>query len=324
MLQKHHWHILLTTTLLVVGCQYFDDSDDSDDGEVVDVSHITAENYPQVDGSTSAHPLQVIIACNILDIEYDWFPSWDGTLRVLPSNEDSTKEEIADYIRDIHHSGTHGSYVNLITDSVDVIIVAREPSEDEISLAESLNVSIHTEAIALDAFVFILNTDNPVVGLTVDQIIGIYTGIITNWQEVGGVNVAINPYQRDRNSGSQELMEKLVMQGVPMVDAPLMILQGMMGPINRLETDSYGIGYTVYFFNSFMAPRTTIKLCAVNGIIPDSQTIASGSYRYTTKVFTAIRSTLDINSTAYLLWRWLQTQAGQSVVESSGYVPFTE
>jgi phosphate transport system substrate-binding protein len=245
-------------------------------------------------------------------------------LRAWPADDDSTKEDIVDYVRSIDHNGTHGSYVNLIMDSVDVILVAREPSVDELLLADSLNVSIATKAIALDAFVFILNTDNPLNGLTVEQIIGIYTGVITNWQDVGGINAAINPYQRNRNSGSQELMEKFVMQGLPMVDAPLMVLHGMMGPINRLETDPYGIGYTVYFFNSFMAPRSRIKLCAVNDIIPDSQTIASGSYRYTTKVFTAIRSTLDTNSTAYLLWRWLQTQAGQSVVESSGYVQFTE
>ncbi len=318
--------VILMLSLLVHTCKFStNDYDDQNGGEeVVDVSHFSIENYPKVDGSTSTHPLQVIIACEILSVEYDWFDSWDGTMRVWPSDEDPSKQNIVEYIRQIQHSGTHGSYVNLITDSVDIIIVAREPSQDELYLADSVGVTLNTGAIALDAFVFILNIENPVKFLTVDQIIGIYTGNITNWQDVGGINATINPYQRNKNSGSQELMEALVMQGIPMVDAPQMILFGMMGPINRLTSDPYGIGYTVYFFNQFMAPRERIKVCAVNEIKPDPISISSGTYIYTTKVYAAIRSNLDSDSTAFTFWRWLQTQAGQKIVGLSGYVPFVE
>ena len=318
--------VILMLSLLFHTCKFSTNGNDDKNGqeEVVDVSHLSIENYPKVDGSTSTHPLQVIIACEILSVEYDWFDSWDGTMRAWPSDEDPSKQNIVEYIRQIRHSGTHGSYVNLITDSVDIIIVAREPSQDELYLADSVGVTLNTGAIALDAFVFILNIENPVNNLTVDQIIGIYTGNITNWQDVGGINAAINPYQRNKNSGSQELMEALVMQGIPMVDAPQMILLSMMGPINRLTSDPYGIGYTVYFFNQFMAPRERIKVCAVNEIKPDPISISSGTYIYTTKVYAAIRSNLDSDSTAFTFWRWLQTKAGQKIVGLSGYVPFVE
>ena len=318
--------VFLMLSLLVHTCKFSTNGNNDQNGqeEVVDVSHFSIENYPKVDGSTSTHPLQVIIACEILSVEYDWFDSWDGTMRVWPSDEDPSKQNIVEYIRQIQHSGTHGSYVNLITDSVDIIIAAREPSQDELYLSDSLGVTLNTKAIALDAFVFILNIENPVNNLTIDQIIGIYTGNITNWQDVGGINAAINPYQRNKNSGSQELMEALVMQGIPMVDAPQMILFGMMGPINRLTSDPYGIGYTVYFFNQFMAPRERIKVCAVNEIKPDPLSISSGTYIYTTKVYTAIRSNLSSDSTAFTFWRWIQTQAGQKIVGLSGYVPFVE
>jgi phosphate transport system substrate-binding protein len=318
--------IILVISLLVHTCKFSTSGNDDQNGreEVVDVSHFSIEIYPKVDGSTSTHPLQVIIACEILGVEYNWFDWWDGTMRVWPSDDDPSKQDIVEYIRQIQHRGTHGSYVNLITDSVDIIIVAREPSQDELYLADSLGVSLNTKAIALDAFVFILNIENPVIDLSVDQIIGIYTGNITNWRDVGGINAAINPYQRNKNSGSQELMEALVMQGIPMVDAPQMIEFGMMGPINRLVSDPYGIGYTVYFFNQFMAPRERIKVCAVNGIKPDPLTISSGTYIYTTKVYAAIRSNLDSDSTAFTFWRWLHTQAGQKIVGLSGYVPFVE
>ena len=309
----------LALSQLYAGCQSSPTSYDKWD--LVDVSYFSIANYPKVDGSTSTHPLQIVIACKILGVGYQWYEWHDGTKRIMPLDTHPSKAEMVDYIHGISHNGTHGSYVNLITDSSEVILVAREPSEDEISLADSLGITLRTTAIALDAFVFILNVDNPISSLTVEQIKGIYTGNIINWRDVGGVDAAINPYQRNKNSGSQGLMEDLVMKDLQMVDAPDMILFGMMmGPINRLVTDPYGIGYTVYFFSQSMAPRERIKLCWVNGVRPDPLSIRTGSYIYTTKVYAAIRANLDTTSTAYTLWKWLQTQDGQNVVGEAGYI----
>ncbi len=318
---------LLGFSVILNNCSLFTENEDDDSRyeDPVDVNHFSIENYPKVDGSTSCHPLQIVIACEILDVEYQWYEDFDGMLRVWPSDDDPAKDDDIKYIYNIQHSGTHGSYVNLIADSVDLIIAARLPSEDEFALADSLNINISTKAIALDAFVFILNTQNPVNNLSVEQIRGIYSGVIINWNDVGGDNAAINPYQRNRNSGSQELMETLVMKELPMAEVPdLLILGSMMGPINKLTDDPFGIGYTVYFFNNFMAPRNQIKMCAVNGVYPDPQSISSSGYIYTTKVYVAIRSTLGAESTAFTLWKWLQTQTGQQTVGQSGYIPYLE
>ena len=74
----------------------------------------------------------------------------------------------------------------------------------------------------IDALVFIVNPKNPVRNLTADQVRKIYTGEITNWKEVGGVDHAITPYIRDADSGSQEKMETLVMDGLTMIDGSRM------------------------------------------------------------------------------------------------------
>ncbi|NQT61880.1 MAG: substrate-binding domain-containing protein [Candidatus Marinimicrobia bacterium] len=329
MLNKQYLPILCILAISVIfnSCSLFTENEDDEIiyEDPVDVSHFSIANYPKVDGSTSCHPLQIVIACEILDVEYQWYEGFDGMLRIWPSDDDSTKDGDIEYIYNIQHAGTHGSYVNLIEDSVDLIIAARLPSEDELILADSLNINISTKAIALDAFVFILNTQNSVNNLSVEQIRGIYSGAITNWNSVSGDNAAINPYQRNKNSGSQELMESLVMIGLPMVEAPdLLVLGSMMGPINRLNEDPYGLGYTVYFFNNYMAQRNQIKLCSVNGVFPDPQSISSGSYIYTTMVYAAIRSTLNVDGTAFTLWKWLQTEIGQQTVGESGYIPYLE
>ncbi|UCH15408.1 MAG: substrate-binding domain-containing protein, partial [Bacteroidales bacterium] len=187
----------LSIILSLSGCK-----DKSDNGDIiVNLDSLTIQNYPKVDGSTSAHPLQVLIACKLLGVEYSWMPGWfDETYRIWPSFDE--EPDIAQFILDsITHNGTHSSYVNLINRIDDIIIVARAASDDEIYLADSMGVQLKSTPIAFDAFVFIVNINNPVNSLTVKEIQDIYTGNITHWNEVGGTDTEINPYQRNPNSG---------------------------------------------------------------------------------------------------------------------------
>ncbi len=313
--------ILIITLVLSISLS---DCEKSSENGFSDVSldSLNIGNYPKIDGSTSAHPLQVLIACEILGVEYSWISGWfDETSRIWPSFE--KKPEIAQFIADsIVHNGTHSSYENLITGNADIILVAREASADELELADSLDVRLTSIPIALDAFVFIVNTNNPISGLTEKQIQDIYTGSITNWEEVGGSNSNISPYQRNPNSGSQELMLSLVMNDLTMMDFPEMIIYGMMGTINQISHDWWGLGYTVYFYEQFMAPNDDLKLLAVNGILPSTNSLREGDYLYTTKVYASIRENLEESSTARILYEWLKTSEGQAVIQKSGYIPY--
>jgi len=277
----------------------------------IDQLALTPENYPRVGGSTSTHPLGVVIAARALGFPYSWQQHFDGTRRpVLETSE----------LELVHH-GTHQSYLNLIAGDADLILVARLPSQDELDLAAERDVALEAQAIALDAFVFLLNPQNPLRSLTVEEIRGIYTGRVTNWRELGGLDARINPYQRNENSGSQELMERLVMKDLRMVDSPDLILMGMMGPINALTRDREGIGYSVHFFEEFMAPREEIKVCAIEDVLPGPESIATGRYPLTTEVYAVIRTDTGHDSTASQLRKWLVSSQGRTAIKESGYVP---
>lgn len=305
---------------ILFGCGITDNENVSP-GEVIDLSQFTVENFPRVDGSTSNRPMMVVLACEIFNLKYRTYESFDGTMQPYPENDTSKPKEVA-FVRNIYFNKTILAYERLIRDSTDVILVANEPSEDHRRLADSLGVRMSVAPIALDGLVFLLNSANPLNGLTSEQLVGIYVGDIKNWQDVGDNNAIINPYLRNRNSGSQELMEKLVMQGRTMIDAPDMILSDMMGLVNRIVSDPNGIGYTVYYYNAIMVPREGVKRISVNGVKPDAGTINSGAYKYTAPVYAVIRSNLDPASNAYLFWKWLQTNAGQLAVAKSGYVSY--
>jgi hypothetical protein len=90
-------------------------------------------DYPMVDGSTSAHPLQVLLACTIFDVPCSWQEGWglDTTRRIGPDLSYEKSPQLVERIYNIWHNGTHGAYVNLIEGTSDFILVARPPSEDE-------------------------------------------------------------------------------------------------------------------------------------------------------------------------------------------------
>ena len=77
----------------------------------------------------------------------------------------SFKEDLlCDHIRDlVQVHGTSEAYINLINNRADLVLVARSPSEDELILAVRLGVQLDVRPVALDAFVFLLNGENPVV-----------------------------------------------------------------------------------------------------------------------------------------------------------------
>jgi phosphate transport system substrate-binding protein len=280
-----------------------------------------ARDYPRVDGSTSALPLQRVVACELLGLPCVWLAGFWSAATVIPDMTRIDAPELAEPINAITHNGTHGAYVNLLEGQADFILVARPPSEDELRAAQESGVTLDVQPVALDAFVFLVNVENPVDDLSIETVRDIYAGRITRWAEGDLKGKSISTYQRNPNSGSQELMEKLVMRSTPMVDSPDMILESMMGPFNAVDEDELGIGYSVYYYAVFMLPTPQVKLIAIDGVAPTSANIANRTYPLTTEVYAVVREGTPQDSTARVLRDWLLTGDGQGAVAESGYVP---
>jgi phosphate transport system substrate-binding protein len=297
---------------------------------------ITLDNYPSVDGSTSAQPLLAKAACSVLGAKSTWVHSETHDSRTLWAHDydeafdsrESFRARMALYDRInklIHYNGTHVAYINLVRGRADLILVARLPSEDELLLAKKREVPLESQPVALDAFVFLLNRSNTVETLTIEQIRGIYSGRIVNWREVGGPDTAIRPYQRNRNSGSQELMQKLVMKERAMIKAPDLLIDALMSSsFLTIAEDVQGIGYSVYYYQEFMAPSDRAKPCAIENVVPTSETIRSRRYPFVTEVYAVLRGNLPPEHPARRLRDWLLSPTGQRMVEQTGYVAVSE
>ena len=283
------------------------------------------DNYPKVDGSTSTYPLNVLLACKLVGTNYAWNSDSDGLRSISPvlKSEYNAKK----FRERIKGSQTHQSFINLIDKQTDFILSARKMSPDEKAYAAAAGVSLIETPVALDALVFIVNPRNPIDSLTITQIQDIYTGKITDWNEVGWENNApsIKPYVRNANSGSQELMESLVMKDLDIADLPVngpeLIIFTMTGAFDAVFHEVNAICFTIYYYKERMITGVDVKGLAVNGIYPNKETIGDRSYPYAAEVYAVIRSDLDKSSTAYKLYELIQTKIGKEIISESGYVP---
>ncbi|WP_051569389.1 PstS family phosphate ABC transporter substrate-binding protein [Alkaliphilus transvaalensis] len=256
-------------------------------------------DYPKVDGSTVTIPLSEAVAAKLTGL---------------------TLEEVRPYIL---HNKTHEAYLNLINKKADIIFVT-SPSEEELALARDKEVELEVIPIVSEAFVFLTHGDNPIKGLTLEEIRQIYAGEITNWSEVGGLDMPIIAYQRPVNSGSQTGFLELVMDGLTPMEPPMeRIMAGMGELIDAVATydnDHSALGYSYYYFVVDMWGNDEVKLLEVDGIYPNSETIQTGMYPIKTAYYAVIRRDEKKDSSVRKMIEWILSEEGQNLMEESGYV----
>jgi phosphate transport system substrate-binding protein len=79
----------------------------------------------------------------------------------------------------------------------------------ELTEAEKPNLIEHV--LCKDGVAVIVNPANGVSDLTKDQVRDIFSGAVTNWKEVGGVDKEIHVVAREEGSGTRGAFEEIVM-----------------------------------------------------------------------------------------------------------------
>ncbi len=264
----------------------------------------TLENYPKVDASLATQPLTNAFIKNFTGQDVD--------------------------VSTLDYTNTHPGYIRLIDGEVDLIVVT-EPSEEELAYAKEKGVELEVIPVVKEGFVFYVNGNNPVDSLTTDEIQGIYSGEITNWNEVGGEDASIVPYQRPVNSGSQTGMLSLVMKDKklmePLTENLLQTMAQIINFVSSYENGKDSIGYSYYYYATTMfqtidsTVANNIKLLKINGVEPNNKTIQSGEYPYNTAYYIVINKASDENSAARKLVNEMLSKRGQQVAKEAGYVP---
>ncbi|MDE6726162.1 MAG: substrate-binding domain-containing protein [Ruminiclostridium sp.] len=206
----------------------------------------------------------------------------------------------------LQYTNTKGAYKSVVDGTADVVFCVK-PSEEQAAYAREKGVELEFVPIGYEAFVFIVNKNNPVDNLTTEQVRDIYSGKITNLSEVGGNNRTIDALQRNEGSGSQTAMLGF-MGDVPMKRNILMSLTGS------------AIGFSFRYYVEGIVENSDIKMLSLDGAYPDKENISNGSYPVVSSLY-AVYDKANDNPNIPILIEWILSEEGQEIVEKSGYVP---
>ena len=295
------------------------------------------DNLPRLDGATAMYPLYSSFVRAVYPerqpvekkdtknyygalLEWDYYPS-----RGLWYERYMDGQTVTETYRSIVQCNTTSkAYERLINGETDIIF-CYEPSDAEKRAAAAKGKSFNLTPICKDAFVFIVNARNAANNVTQSQIKNIYSGRLTNWKTISGVDEPIIAYQRPENSGSQTILQS-IMKGDTIM-RPILegesVSSGMFSQTRMVASNFYNyncaIGYTFLFYMNQMAGNSGIKALSIDGIAPNKQNIQNNTYPFTQTVYAVTRGNESENAKKFI--EWILSPQGQELAEKTGYIP---
>jgi phosphate transport system substrate-binding protein len=172
----------------------------------------------------------------------------------------------------------------------------------------SLYPNLKPVPIAVDGIAIIVNPQNPVNNLTLNQLRDIFSGGISNWNQVGGPNQKINIVNREAGSGTRDGMQKIVLKGSRFSSGG--ITQSATGAVRSyIAGDPNAIGYI-----SFAEVDNSVKTPGINGVIPTYNAIANGTYPIQRDLLLVTNGDPSGNAKAFI--DFTLSPAGQAILKA--------
>ncbi len=209
---------------------------------------------------------------------------------------------------DVQLGGSSTGVKNAQEGVSDIGNVSRALAEDETGL--------DAETIALDGIAVIVNTANPVEDLTLEQIAQIYTGEITNWQDVGGNDEEITVVGREAGSGTRDGFESVVgIEDSAQHDQELT----STGAVQTAVASTPGaIGYV-----SLANVDDTVKALKIGGVAPSIETVQDGTYTLQRPFVMVTKSGTELRPEVKAFLEFVLSDEGQSIASQIGLVPLS-
>ncbi|KQC03204.1 MAG: phosphate-binding protein [Methanoculleus sp. SDB] len=171
--------------------------------------------------------------------------------------------------------------------------------------------------VARDGIAMIVNPGNTVESLTVEQVRRIYTGEITNWNEVGGSDAEIVVVGRDSASGTRGSFEELVMDKQECVAT--MLEKNSNGAVQQTITGTPGaIGYVGLGYVDGTVKGVSID---VDGTLVDPTVgnVIAGTYPISRDLMMFTDG--EATGIAASFITFIRSEEGRRIVADEGFVP---
>ena len=237
-----------------------------------------------------------------------------GSTTVLPIAEECARVFMEKHPgNQIYVSGggsSHGIEA-VADDTVDIGTASRDLKD----LEREKYPDIVTHAIAKDGVTVIVHPESPVSGLTMQELQSIYTGEITNWQDLGSGDAEIMVVSREEGSGTRDCFEQAVLAPIKKEITDYAIIQDSNGKIRMtVAGNKHSIG-----FISLGYVNADVKAVRLDGTQPTIANIRSGDYAISRTLWMITKGEPDENEQEFL--DFVLSEEGQKIVAEVHFIP---
>jgi phosphate transport system substrate-binding protein len=254
-------------------------------------------------------------------------PVWAGVVvkgsdTVLPLSQKEAEvflQKNAEASISVIGGGSGVGIAGLIDGTCDIAQSSREIKTKEERQAKQKGVAVTELVIAKDALTVVVHPENTVQKLTMQQLSDIFTGVITNWKDVGGSNMSIVVYSRESSSGTYAFFREHVMGNQEYTAAAL--LAPATGAIVQSVSQTKGaIGYIgMAYLTDGVRALAVAKDAKVPYVQASTQAALDGSYPIARDLYYYTNGAPKGEAKAFI--DFILSPEGQKLVQDVGYVP---
>src|SRR6476619_1337975 len=202
----------------------------------------------------------------------------------------------------------------IIDGTAQIGMSSRRAKTSEVGAAASKGKHMKPTIVAFDGIGVIVNSANPIKGLTKKQVEQIFTGDVTDWSAVGGSGGKISVYTRNTSSGTYSDFKELAMKKRDYAGGS----QKMAGNEQIAAEEGKnpnGVGYVGMAYTK----ASGVKVVPIDGVAPSVQTVHAKTYPYARPTFYYTNG--DPSGLAKEFLQFTISGAGQKIAAQVGFVP---
>jgi len=208
-----------------------------------------------VKGSTTVHPLM------------------EELKELFESNPKNAKVEVTS-------TGSLEGLESLLHDSADIAMASNKITPELRAEFRKVNKEFVEYLLAGDALVFVVNVNNAVKKLTIKELQDIFTGKITNWNQVGGPSLPIKVVSRDIHSGTFSFFKESLLQEGNLFPGAA-IYHSNLEVLKEVSKDKVAIGYTNFSTLDYSVDPLSISFDNSKIYVsPRVETVNNMTYKY--------------------------------------------
>src|SRR5678815_286513 len=122
--------------------------------------------------------------------------------KLVPQLAEQFKAQNPGTTFDIAAEGSTTGIAAIIDGTAQIGMASRRAKPSEVGAASGKGINMKPTIVAYDGIAVIVNSANPIKGLTKKQVEQIFTGDVTDWSAIGGRPGQISVYTRNTSSGT--------------------------------------------------------------------------------------------------------------------------